>query len=151
MAAKTVKVKISVLPKKYAGYDEKDKEIVRLQARDVNEFLDIAGVEAQLNNINTTIETEINNICKKLKDIITNDSEDDYVDINALVIEGTNMSGVLEDIITELKSLPEQMQDSLSDIPKKVGKKIDEIQTDLNNRAQEEVSNTKSVVTVREI
>lgn len=89
-------------PKAYYGYDETGKCITSAKAQDANDFINPAEVQAAITNVKNTFEDQFKAIADALRDVSTDASE-------AVIVEGTNMKGTIEDTATLLTQVSGQV------------------------------------------
>lgn len=129
-------------PKTYTGYDQEGKVVCRCTAIDANEYLNPNEVKAAIDNIESAATDGINKISRALTNVAPDADE-------AVIVQGTKITGTIEEVCTSIKSLPGTITDSVSSMYTEAISAHDKLQTQANDGAYNQVRNTPNVVSVR--
>lgn len=129
-------------PKTYTGYDQEGNVVCRCTAIDANEYLNPNDVKNAIDNIESVATEGINNICKALNNVAPDADE-------AVIVQGTKVTGTIEEVCSAIKSLPSSITDNISSMYTEAIAAHDNLQTQANDGAYNQVRNTADVVSVR--
>lgn len=129
-------------PKTYSGYDEEGNFVLTVTAVDANGFINPSEVQTAIENVKTVVKEQMTTVTNAIRNF-ENDAKE------AIIVQGTNMSGVIEDICTSLKQLDGTIGDSISCLYDEAVKVHDAIQTKANSEAYSQCSSQSGVVSVR--
>ena len=115
-------------PKTYHGYDETGKCVVSATATDANTVLNPADVKAAIDNVKSAFEDQFKAIADALRGVSTDASE-------AVIVEGTNMKGTIEDTATLLTQVSGQVTQGIDGLYDLAVNAHDEIQAKFNTDA----------------
>lgn len=125
--------------KTYRGYDNKNQCIVTYTANDANTYINPTEVANAVQKVQDIASTDFPPIASKLTDISNSD---------AIVIDGTKMTEIVEQIIEAVKTYPSQLADSLTELVSKAESEHDRIQKEMNDAAYSACKGTAGVVSV---
>ena len=100
---------MAVSPMTYRGYDANGNCVSYATASDATSYIDPAAVAAAVDKVQSVATEEIESITNALGKL-TEATED------SIIVQGTKMTGTLEDVITGIKTIPGQVGDSLADL-----------------------------------
>lgn len=136
-----------VTPITYIGYDQDGKQVCTCTAEDANNYLNPSEVQKGIENVEDVLTEQIKNIRYALYDL-EKDAE------TAIIVQGTKMTQMIEDICTDFSSLPGILingidgMDGLSVLYDKAEVAHDQKQNETNETARNKVKSTTGVVRV---
>lgn len=130
-----------ISPIKYTGYDKDNNIVGHCTGVNANDYINPAEVGKQVENIESVVKTQLDNIKHALMDISL-DAQD------AIIVQGTNMKGTIEDICTAVGSLSSTFTNSLSGLYGEAEKAHDKLQEQANADARSAVRKYSGVVRV---
>ncbi len=130
-----------VSPKTYRGYDEEGKQVCSCTAVDANGYINPDEVKAAIDNVESVVSEQMNNISKALSNVAPEAEE-------AVIVQGTKMTETIEEICSSLGSLSGTFADSISSLYTESVRAHDEIQTQANDDAYNAVASSSGVVRV---
>jgi hypothetical protein len=128
-----------VSPRTFYGYDESSNCIASCPAQDATYMIDPSEVKAALDNLSFVLTEELNRIASALQDVQVED---------AIVVQGTNMSGMIDDTATAISQIPNQIINSLSSIYDYSVYAHDSLQNGYNQDAYDTVRGKSGVVRI---
>ncbi len=114
--------------KTYYGYDATGKNVSSSTAEDANNYINPSEVQAAITNVKNAFEDQFKSIADALRDVSTDASE-------AVIVEGTNMKGTIEDTATLLTQVSGQVTQGIDSLFDLAVDAHDKIQKELNERA----------------
>ena len=133
---------MALAPKTYTGYDNEGKKVCSCTATDANEYINPEEVQAAIDNVEQVASEQMQTISSALNNIAPEADE-------AVIVQGTKMTGVIEEICTALSSISGSITDSISSMYTEAVRAHDEIQNRLNDQAYNAVAGSSGVVSVR--
>ena len=128
-----------VSPKTFYGYDESSNCIASCPAQDATYTINPNEVKEALDNLSSVLTEELNRIASALHD----------VDVQqAIVVQGTRMSGMIDDTATAISQIPNQIINSLSSVYEYSVSAHDSLQNEYNQNAYDTVRSKTGVVRV---
>ena len=97
------------ISKTYKGYDSNNQHVITVTARNATDYINPQEVEAAIEKIKTVATEEIEIITNSLGKL-TEDAND------AIIVQGTKMTGTFEEIITGIKTIPDQIAEALAEL-----------------------------------
>lgn len=132
---------MAVSPRTYHGYDSNNTPITRATANNATNYINPQEVAAAIQKVKTVAEEEIGRITTALGKL-TEDAND------AIIVQGTKMTGVFEEVITGIKTIPDQIEASIIELKSLAEKGHDQLQNEFNETARRNCSGP-NVVTVK--
>lgn len=131
-----------VAPATYYGYDENQNCIVTGNAEDATAYLNPQQVQKAIEKVQKVMEEQMSEIVRALMQV-----SDDASD--AVIIQGTKMSGVVDDMAEVISNLPAQLLNGYDQLYATALANKDKIQENLNANAYNAVLATNGVVSIR--
>ena len=128
-------------PRTYYGYNNESKCIASATALDATTLLDPAEVKAAVDNLENVFSTEMSSIATALRNMTTDANE-------AVIVQGTSMSGTIEDTATAISQIPGQVSSSFSELYSYSCQVHDSLQEQANEEARAAVAGKSGVVRV---
>ena len=128
-------------PKTYKGYDSNNQHVITVTARNATDYINPQEVEAAIEKIKTVATEEIEIITNSLGKL-TEDAND------AIIVQGTKMTGTFEEITAGIKTIPDQIAEALAELKELAKKQHEELQEQFNETAKA-ACYQKGAVTVR--
>ena len=128
-------------PKTFHGLNSEGQEIASCTARSATEYLDPNEVKQAIDNLVSVFEEEMNNIANALRDTTTDANE-------AIIVQGTKMTGTIEDTADSIAQIPAQVIDSFNELYEISVQRANELQEELNNAAYNSVASQSGVTSV---
>ena len=116
-------------PKTYHGYDKDGKCITTSPAEDANNYLNPEEVKQAITNLENVLKEQFKGITDALRGIEQDANE-------AVIVQGTKMSGTIEETCTAIDGIPEQIMSGISELYDASVSAHDEIQRTLNDTAK---------------
>lgn len=132
---------MAVSPKTYNGYDSNNQHVVTVTARNATDYINPQEVATAIEKVKTVATEEIGIISNSLGKL-TEDAND------AIIVQGTKMTGTFEEIITGIKTIPDQIAESLAELKTIAQQQHDELQNQFNETAKA-ACYQKGAVTIR--
>ena len=124
-------------PETYRGFNDKNECIITREAVNVSETLiDPAEVQTAIENIKTTMETQLKIVSGKLRDEVSAAE-------TALIVKGTHMGKPIEDTAAAIDKIPNALYENLSDVYSKAEEAHDKLQDLANDQARNEVTSAE--------
>ena len=130
-----------VAPKTYTGYDKDGKAVANATGVDANEYINPDEVQTAIDKVGTVAEEQMKTISSALKGI-SGEAAD------AVIVQGTKMDTVIEEVSKALDSVAGSIKDSLSDMYTQAVKAHDTLQNQANDEAYNAVASASGVVSV---
>ena len=127
-------------PKTYNGYDAQGNHVSYATAVDANEYINPAEVKTAIDNVKSAFEQQFRNIATSLRDISTDAEE-------AVIVQGTNMGGAIDDTASLLIDISGQVTEGIDGLYDLAVSVHDEIQQQANDMARQSCY-TNGAVTV---
>ena len=128
-------------PKTYTGYDQDGNQVCSCTATDACEYINPDEVQAAIDNVERVAEEQIQNIISALQGVAPDASD-------AVIVEGTKMDGVIEDVCTSLGTVSKSIGDSISSMYTEALSAHDQLQQNSNDQAYNSVISYNGVVRV---
>ena len=112
-------------PKTYHGYDKDGKCITTQTGLDANTQINPAEVQAAIDNVKSVFEEQMKNVANALTDISTDAEE-------AVIVQGTSMTGTIEETATLLNGLAGQVTSGIDQLYTYAVEAHDQLQTNNN-------------------
>ncbi len=128
----------------YKGYDSKNNYLAHCEAKDAKEYIDPDRVKAALENFNSVVKESMDAIITAINTIIAPDAQE------AVIVEGTRITPILEEVNEGIAAIANQMIESVSTLYDEAVIRFNEIQTQANNDAYQQVRTYTGVVNVIE-
>lgn len=128
-------------PKTYRGVDSEGKVVTQCTAYDANGYINPAEVQAAIENVKAVFEEQLKSVADSLRDVST-DAKD------AIIVQGTDMAGTIEDTATLLTSISSQVTQGIDQLYGYAVQAHDQLQINENNKAYNAciASNVVSVI-----
>lgn len=130
-----------VAPKTYTGYDKDGKAVAHVTGVDANEYINPDEVQTAIDKVGTVAEEQMKTISSALNGI-SGEAAD------AVIVQGTKMDTVIEEVSKALDSVAGSIKDSLSDMYTQAVKAHDTLQNQANDEAYNAVASASGVVSV---
>ena len=128
-------------PKTFTGYDKDGKIITSCTAENANNYINPDEVKTAVNNLNTTIDTEITTITSELNNLKSD------VEVG-IIVQGTNMTENVETLSSAIDDVAEAAKEAAESVHSSSIKAHDQIQQELNQSAKNTVNSYPGVVSV---
>ena len=128
-------------PRKYYGYNRESKCIASCQAEDATTKINPVEVLKALENLESVFTESMNRIASALRDM-SNDANE------AIIVQGTKMTGAIEDTADSIAQIPSQVVESFHELYEASIRKHDELQQWANEQAYKAVKTHSGVVRV---
>ena len=128
-------------PKTYYGFDKDNVQIVSCTANDANEIVNPETVKAAIDAVEQAASSGTQDIIGALNSVAP-DADD------AVIVQGTKMTGVIEEVCSALETIPGSVLDSVSSYYDEAVKIHDKYQIEYNTQAKNQVSSHEGVVRV---
>lgn len=128
-------------PKTYYGFDKDNNQIASCTANDANEIVNPETVKSAIEGVEQAASSGTQDIIGALNNVAPDADE-------AVIVQGTKMTGVIEEVCSALESIPGSVGDSLSSIYDESVKIHDKYQVEYNSQAESAVRSTEGVVRV---
>lgn len=132
------------MPKTYKGYNSENNLIATCPARDAREYIDPDKVKAAIENFNNVVKESMDAIINAINVIIAPDAQE------AVIVEGTRITPVLEEVNEGIANTANQMIEIVSTIYDEAVRAHEAIQQQANNDAFYKVRTYTGVVSVQE-
>jgi len=126
-----------VSPRTFHGYKNvngTEQEVASCAAKDATEYLDPNEVKSAIDNLINVFQEEMNNIANALRDTTKDTNE-------AIIVQGTKMTGTVEDTADSIAKIPSQVVESFQQLYTTAVQTRDAIQDELNEAAYASVYN----------
>lgn len=120
---------MAVSPKTYHGYDSEGKCVSRATANNATDYIDPQQVAQAVDKVKTVAAEEVESITTALGKL-TEDATD------AIIVQGTKMTATFEEVITGVKTIPDQIGESISDLKTLAQQAHDDLQNQFNEAAK---------------
>ena len=130
-----------VSPRTYYGYNNEGKCVASATALDATTLLNPAEVKAAVDNLDNVFTTEMTSIATALRNMTTDANE-------AVIVQGTSMSGTIEDTAAAILQIPGQVSGSFSELYGLSVQRHDMLQEQANEEARNAVASAGGVVRV---
>lgn len=130
--------------KTYTGYGSKNEVLAYATAKSAKEYIDPDRVKAALENFNNVVKESMDAIIQSINTIIAPDAQE------AVIVEGTRITPVLEDVNEAISMYANKMIEDLSILYEEALRKYDELQIQANNDAYYAVRSQAGVINVTE-
>ena len=130
-----------VSPRTFYGYDNESRCVASATALDATTLLDPAEVKAAVDNLENVFSTEMTSIATALHNMTQDANE-------AVIVQGTSMSGTIDDTATAISQIPGQVSSSISELYGLACQVHDSLQEQANEEARAAVSRASGVVRV---
>lgn len=128
-------------PKTYKGYDKEGKCITTKTAVDATTMLDPAEVKSAIENIKSVMTEQMGKISSALTSLSSDANE-------AVIVQGTSMSGAIEDTANVLGQIPGTVMGEIEPLYDLAVTTHDKLQREENEKAESAVRSTSGVVSV---
>ena len=130
-----------VTPRSFYGYDQKGNCIASCNAYDVTSVLDPNEIKAAIENLINVFQEEMVNLANALRETTADSNE-------AIVVEGTKMTGLIEDTADSILQIPSQVIDSFTELYNIAVQRHDTLQNEVNEEAYNLVRGHSGVVRI---
>lgn len=120
---------MAVSPKTYRGYDANGQQVSSATARNATDFINPQEVAAAIEKIKTVATEEVGQITTALAKL-TEDATD------AVIVQGTKMTGTFEDVNSGIKTIPDQIAEAIAELKTLAEQAHDRLQTEFNESAK---------------
>ena len=131
-----------VSPRSYYGYDQASNCVASCTAMDATTLLNPNEVKAAIENLENVFTEEMSRIASSLRDMTTDATE-------AVIVQGTSMSGTIEDTAQAIIQIPSQVSSSFAELYDYSVQVHDALQEKANEEAYNAVKSASGVVTVQ--
>lgn len=128
-------------PKTYNGFDKDNNCIVTVTAYDANEIVNPDEVKSAIEGVTQAAADASNSINSALSGYAPDTKE-------ALIVQGTSMTGVIEELISSVGQLSSLVEGTIASIYDEAVKIHDDYQREANQKAEESARSTPEVVNV---
>lgn len=128
-------------PKTYNGYDKDNNCIVTVTAYDANNIVNPDEVKAAIEGVKQAASEAATSIVSALNQI-TPDADE------AVIVEGTKMTGVIEELCTTIGQLPDKVMGNIEGLYDESVQIHDKYQIEANQKAEADARSTANVVNV---
>ena len=128
-------------PKTYVGYDSQGNRVVSCTAANANEYINPAEVQAAIDNVSSVATEQMGLISSALSNLTSDANE-------AVIVQGTKMTGVIEELCGAIEGVPSSIYDKISGYYDEAMKIHDELQRKANGEAEQAAWGKEGVVSV---
>ena len=116
-------------PKTYHGYDSDDNCITTVTADDATNYINPDEVKQAIDNLEAVLKEQFKGISDALRGIEQDANE-------AVIVQGTKMSGTIEETCNALDAIPSSVMSQIGDLYNESVQVHDQLQTEFNEKAK---------------
>ena len=120
---------MAVSPKSYSGYDSNNQRVSSATARNATDYINPQDVAKAIEKVKTVATEEIERVTTALGKL-TEDAND------AIIVQGTKKTATFEEVVSGIKTIPNQIVDSIDELKTMAEQAHDELQNQFNEAAK---------------